>query len=52
MVYNFFGKKPKGSGVTTLSNKSIKPTPQNEQLADELHKPIIQHSKTIFGLQI
>ena len=53
MVYKFFDKKSKGSGV-----KSI---PQNEQLAEELHKPItkkfkkekyIQHSKTIFGLQI
>ena len=57
MVYKFFDKKTKGSGVT-LANKSI---PQNEQLAEELHKPIIrkfkkgkyiQHSKTIFGLQI
>ena len=44
MVYKFFD-----------TNKS---TPQNEQLAEELHKPIIrkfkkekciQHSKTIFG---
>ena len=33
----FFDKETKGSGVT-LANKSI---PQNEQLADELHKPII-----------
>ena len=57
MVYKFFDKKTKGSGVT-LTNKSI---PQNEQLVEELHKPIIrkfkkeeyiQHSKTIFGLQI
>ena len=57
MVYKFFDKKTKGNGVT-LANKSI---PQNEQLAEELHKPIIrkfrkekyiQHSKTIFGLQI
>ena len=31
-------KKTKGSGVT-LANKSI---PQNEQLAEELHKPIIR----------
>ena len=53
MVYNFFDKKTKGSGV-----KSI---PQNEQLAKELHKPIIKRFKkrkvysalkTIFGLQI
>ena len=34
LVYQFFDKKTAGSGV-----KSI---PQNEQLADELHKPIIR----------
>ena len=33
MIYKFFDRKTAGSGV-----KSI---PQNEQLADELHKPII-----------
>ena len=33
MVYKFFDKKTAGSGV-----KSI---PQNEKLAEELHKPII-----------
>ena len=38
LVYKFFDKKTKGNGVT-LANKSI---PQNEQLAEELHKPIIQ----------
>ena len=38
MVYKCFDKKTKGSGVT-LANKSI---PQNEQLAEELHKPIIR----------
>ena len=38
MVYNFFDKKTKGSGVA-LANKSI---PQNEQLAEELRKPIIR----------
>ena len=57
MVYKFFDKKTNGSGFT-LANKSI---PQNEQVAEQLHKPIIrkikkeeyiQHSKTIFGLQI
>ena len=43
MVYKFFDKKTKGSGVTTLANKPVvKSTPQNEQLADELHKPIIR----------
>ena len=41
MVYNFFDKKSKGS-VVTLANKSI---PQNEQLAEELHKPIITKFK-------
>ena len=42
MVYKFFNKKTKVSGVTTLANKSaIKPIPQNQQLAEELHKPII-----------
>ena len=46
MVSNFFDKKPKGSGVTTLGNKSaIKSIPQNEQLAEEIHKPIIKKFK-------
>ena len=35
MVYKFFDKKIKGSGV--------KSTPKNEQLADELHKPVIKN---------
>ena len=43
MVYKFFDKKTAGSGVTMLANKSaIKSMPQNEQLAEELHKPIIR----------
>ena len=42
MVYKFFDKKTKGSSVT-LANKSI---PQNEQLAEELHKPIIRKFKS------
>ena len=41
MVYNFFDKNTKGSGVT-LANKS---RPQNERLAGELHKPIIRKFK-------
>ena len=41
MVYNFFDIKTKGSGVT-LENKCI---PQNQQLAVELHKPIIRRFK-------
>ena len=46
MVHKFFDKKTKSSGVTTLANKSaIKSIPQNEQLADELHKPIIRKFK-------
>ena len=61
MVYKFFDKKTKGSGVTLANKSAIKSIPQNEQLAEELHKPIIrkflerkyiQHSQTIFGLQI
>ena len=39
MVYNFFDKKSKGSGVKQVNTKLI---PQNEQLADELHKPIFR----------
>ena len=61
MVYKFFDKKTKGSGITFANKSAIKSIPQNKQLAEELHKPIIrrfkkgkyiQHSKTIFGLQI
>ena len=36
MVYKFFDKKSAGSGVNT------KLAPQNQQLAGELHKPIIR----------
>ena len=36
MVYSFFDKKYKGSGVAML---------QNQQLADELHKVIIKKRK-------
>ena len=46
MVYKFFDIKTVGSGVTTLANKpAIKSTPQNEQLGEELHKPIIKKFK-------
>ena len=38
MVYKFFEKKSKGSGV----NIEVK---HNEQLAKELHKPIIRNFK-------
>ena len=46
MVYKFFDKKSSGSGVTILANKSaVKSIPQNEQLAEELHQPIIKKFK-------
>ena len=38
MVYKFFDKKSKGSGVNI-------PSEFNEQLAEELHKPIIKNFK-------
>ena len=37
MVYKFFDKKTAGSGIKSM--------PQNEQLAEELHKPIIRKFK-------
>ena len=40
MVYKFFDKKSKGSGI----ENEIK---QNQQLANELHKPIIRKFKKI-----
>ena len=51
MVYNFFDKKPAGSGINNNNNKNnnnnndddeIK---QNIQLAEKLHKPIIRKFK-------
>ena len=54
MIFGFFDKKSNGVGV----NNEIK---QNEQLVEELHKPIIKkleieefilHLKTIFGVLI
>ena len=39
MVYNFFDKKSEGSGAKHVNTKLIS---QNEQLANELHKPIIR----------
>ena len=41
MVYKFFDKKTAGSGLS----HTIKSTPQNQQLAEELHKPIIKRFK-------
>ena len=66
MVYKFFDskvalpdKKSEGSGAKHVNTKII---PQNEQLADELHKPIIrkikkkekyiQHLKITLGMLI
>ena len=42
MVYYFFDEKTKGSGVTLANKSAIKSIPQNEQLAEELHKIIIR----------
>ena len=44
MVYKFFDKKSKGSGISALlANKSA--NEPNYQLANELHKPIAIKSK-------
>ena len=46
MVFKFFDKNTAGSGATMLTNKSaINSMPQNEQLAEELYRPIIRKSK-------
>ena len=42
MVYKFFDKKSAGGGAKHVNTKLI---PQNEQLADELQKPIIRKLK-------
>ena len=42
MVYKFFDKKSKGSGGKHVNTKL---TPQNQQLAERLHKPIIKNLK-------
>ena len=61
MVYKLFDKNTKGIGVTLANKSTVKSISQNEQLAEELHKPIIkklkkgkyiQHLETIFELQI
>ena len=44
MVYKFFDKKTEGSGVTLANKSAIKSIPQNEQLTEEFHKPIIRKS--------
>ena len=45
MVYKFFDKKTKGGGMTLANKSAIKSIPQNEQLAEELHKPITRKFK-------
>ena len=45
MVYKFFDKKTKGSGVTLANKSAIKSMPQNEQLAEERPKSIIRKFK-------
>ena len=46
MIYKSFDTKTSSSGIAELPNKSvIKSTPQNEQLAEELHKPIVKKFK-------
>ena len=44
MVYKFFDKKSKGSGAKHVNTKL---TPQNQQLAEELHEPIIKKIEKI-----
>ena len=39
MVYRFFDKKSSGSGAKQVNTKL---TPQNQQIAEKLHKPIIK----------
>ena len=44
MVYKFFDKKFSASGIKSMQ--------QNEQVAEELHKPIIrQLKKSVFSIQ-
>ena len=45
MVYKFFDKKTKSSGVTPANKSAIKSIPRSEQLADERHRPIIRKFK-------
>ena len=45
MFYKFFVKKTKGSAVTLKMKINSKIMPQNEQLANKFHKPIIRKLK-------
>ena len=59
MVYKSFDKVSEGNGAATLANKSVITSMPNQQLANELHKPIIRRKeeqfilrlKTIFGVK-
>ena len=62
MVYKLFDKKTISLTDKSVAGSGIKTLPQNKQLAEKLHKPIIriyfkkekciQHLKTIFGVLI
>ena len=43
MVYKFFDTKVEGSGAKNVNNTKL--TPQNQQLAEELHKPVMKKFK-------
>ena len=43
MVYKFFDKKSSGSVVTTLENNGRPLAWATQQLAEELHKPVIKN---------
>ena len=45
MVYKFFDKKSKGSGVNTQAEPLQKKYKNNERLAEKLHKPSIRSFK-------
>ena len=45
MIQKFFDKKSTGSGVPTLGKKHAIRCMPNQQLANELHQPIIRKSE-------
>ena len=52
MVYKFFDKKTKCIGAILANKLSSKSIPQNEQVAEELHTPIIRKLKNIYIFSI
>ena len=44
-LFRVFDKKTKGSGVTLANKSAIKSIPQNKELADELHRPVLRKFK-------